>query len=191
MYRRQALLLVFASGIPLVTSLLFVLNITQPNDWRPLGFSLTGLIISWAIFRYRLFNLVPVARGRLFEIVPDGLLAFDCKSVSWTQIRLCWRSPVTTVRYRGEPLETLFRSEPGFLAQVRRMKDGEEAVAQDRSGQKSFAISLTPLQNRPASAEGKLVVFRDVTARQDMEHRLRLSEESLRRLFEANPIPSC
>ena len=89
----------------------------------------------------------------------------------------------------GEPLETLFRSEPGLLAQVRRMKDGEEEVAQDRSGQKSFAISLTPLQNRPASAEGKLVVFRDVTARQDMEHRLRLSEESLRRLFEANPIP--
>jgi diguanylate cyclase (GGDEF)-like protein len=190
LYLRQALLLVFASGIPLVTSLLFVLNITQPNDWTPVGFALTGLIVSWVVSRYHFFNLLPVARGQLFEIVPDGLLAFDshervvdANPALLSIIGFDGRLPA------GEPLETLFGGEPGLLAQVRRMNWGEEAVARDRSGQKSLAISMTSLSNGSIAAQGRLVVFRDVTAREDMEHRLRLSEKSLRRLFEANPIP--
>jgi diguanylate cyclase (GGDEF)-like protein len=190
LFRNQAILLAVSSIIPLVVSLLFVFKITYPNDWTPIGFIVTGLVVTVAIFRYHMFTLVPAARGSLFEFIPDGLLAFDAHEyildANPAMLKIAgFEGPVPA----GYPLKTLFTHEPDLLVQIRRLRSGESVVAEAGGGRHAYEISATRMQVHPSSSEGRLVAVREVTERQDIERRLRLSEESMRRLFEANPIP--
>ncbi len=49
----------------------------QGTDVTPLFFLLTGLIDAWAIFRVGLLRLVPVARERVVDTLPDAVLVVD------------------------------------------------------------------------------------------------------------------
>ncbi len=46
-------------------------------DITPFAFAITGLFFVWAIFGQRLFDLVPVARETLIQVMPDGAVVLD------------------------------------------------------------------------------------------------------------------
>jgi PAS domain-containing protein len=46
-------------------------------DITPLSFSFIALIMFWYISRYKLFDLVPIARNILFENMVDGVIVID------------------------------------------------------------------------------------------------------------------
>ncbi len=65
--------------IPLVANIFYdtSLNPYTGMDITPLAFTISGLLFTWAIFRQRLFDLVPVARETLLQVMPDGALVLD------------------------------------------------------------------------------------------------------------------
>ncbi len=76
--RRRSVLLTLAAVLPLVTSLLYLLQ------WLPLRFDLTPtalvvslLMLSTTIFRYRLLETLPLARRDVIEHLPDGVVLAD------------------------------------------------------------------------------------------------------------------
>ena len=46
-------------------------------DLTPTAFTLSGLLIAYALFRHGLLDLVPVARSKLIESMTDGVLVID------------------------------------------------------------------------------------------------------------------
>jgi diguanylate cyclase (GGDEF)-like protein len=189
-YNRQVIQLLFAACIPLATNLLFVLNITQSNNWTPLAFILTNLLILASISRFRLFNLVPIARGQIFDILSDGFLVLDMQNrVIDANLALLSIAGAGGKLVVGEPVEDLFAAKPELLEGILRIEGGDEILLNDRTCQRHYSLLRSPLRLFRNSAEGLLLIFRDVTFQQQVELRLRSSEESLRRLFEANPYP--
>ncbi len=81
LYSRQSRLLVVASAAPLAASGLYVLipRAVAGFDPTPAAFALTGTLLALAIFRYRLLDLVPLARESLFENTQDGVLFLDAQ----------------------------------------------------------------------------------------------------------------
>lgn len=48
-------------------------------DLKILGLAFTGIAYALALFRFRMFHLIPIARGTLVEQIPEGMLVLDLK----------------------------------------------------------------------------------------------------------------
>jgi len=92
-YKKQIGTLLVASIIPIIGNLMYITDINPyPGfDWTPVSFVLTGLIIALGIVRFQMFNIVPLARTKLFEMMNDGVIVInsdgyieDCNSTVFT-----------------------------------------------------------------------------------------------------------
>ena len=79
LYRSQIGIVLAGVLIPWVISLLSYFSIIPfaLHDATPATFGVCNLIIAWALYRYRLLDLAPVARDFLVENMPEGVLVFD------------------------------------------------------------------------------------------------------------------
>lgn len=78
-YRPQMLLLVTGMAAPWVGNFAYIFGLIPIKglDATPLGFSVTGLCFAVGLFRYQLFELVPVARSLLFDNLGDPVFVLD------------------------------------------------------------------------------------------------------------------
>ncbi|HZW03872.1 MAG TPA: histidine kinase N-terminal 7TM domain-containing protein, partial [Anaerolineaceae bacterium] len=82
LYRRQATLMTLSGLGPLLVYLVYILQFQPVSAWRNIDlncfiFLVWGAGISWTMFRYRLFDLAPIAREALIEKLNDGLVVVD------------------------------------------------------------------------------------------------------------------
>ncbi|WP_135611652.1 histidine kinase N-terminal 7TM domain-containing protein [Methanococcoides sp. AM1] len=74
------LLLIIYSLLPFSIYLLYLAGFFPEGfDPIPFAFILTAIMIYIGIFRYRLFNITPLARSFLFENMPSGVIVLDGK----------------------------------------------------------------------------------------------------------------
>ena len=79
-FRRQTRLLIIAGLFPLLVNILYQISWVKPFeglDVTPYAFLLTYLLISIAILRFNLFDLMPVAREKILEVMTRGVIVFD------------------------------------------------------------------------------------------------------------------
>ena len=78
-YRKQSAILIAAVTVPWLGNVLYLssFNPLPGLDWTSLAFIITGVLVAYAIFVLRLFDLVPVARNVLIERMSDALLVTD------------------------------------------------------------------------------------------------------------------
>jgi hypothetical protein len=57
----------------------FGLGQSSDNDLAPLIYCLAGLLTGWGLFRFRLFDLVPVARNMVIERLDNGVIVPDAQ----------------------------------------------------------------------------------------------------------------
>ena len=81
-FRHQITVLLFSLFIPLVVDGLYILGFTPiPNfNFTPVAFSISGLLIGWALFYYRLFDLVPMAYDVIVENLTSGVIVLDIQN---------------------------------------------------------------------------------------------------------------
>lgn len=79
LYRRQVAIVLVAAAIPWLANGLYLsgANPLPGFDWTPLAFTVTGTVLAWAMYRFYLLDLVPIARTALFEHITDALLVTD------------------------------------------------------------------------------------------------------------------
>jgi signal transduction histidine kinase len=80
-YRRLNAMMVFAASIPLLANLSYILKLRPAGyiDITPFAFSLTSMIILFSIYRFKLFDIIPIAREKVVDLLNDGFLVVDEK----------------------------------------------------------------------------------------------------------------
>lgn len=77
-FHKQIFIIIFGSFIPFLT--LFV-HLAEEKPWNidisPFSFTLSAIIIFIGLTRYKLFDLVPLARSTLFDNIPDSIIVLD------------------------------------------------------------------------------------------------------------------
>jgi PAS domain S-box-containing protein len=78
-YRKQAAALLLGVSLIVIPNILYVLGFSPIDrfDVTPLFFGPAGLIMAWSIFRFRFFDLVPIARAKVIETMDAGVMVFD------------------------------------------------------------------------------------------------------------------
>jgi PAS domain S-box-containing protein len=81
-YRKQSTLILICTILPLLLFLYYMSGIQLFANLKYLDinvfmYTLWGIGIAWAVIRYRLFELVPIARDKVFERLVDGVVVLD------------------------------------------------------------------------------------------------------------------
>ena len=78
-YRLQIATVLIGVIIPWIATLLTWLNLVPVmlQDITPITFAVSNLVISWGLFKHRLFDLVPVAYNTLVDNMEDGVIVLD------------------------------------------------------------------------------------------------------------------
>ena len=177
-YHRQSALLLASLALPLGANLLTVLNF-GPFGWVDLpafAFLLTVVLLGLAVFRFRLLDLRPIARGRIFQTIGDGVVVLDLggKVVD---------ANLAAERLLGRPLAGIVaqpaeRVAPAWSQLLRRQLDeGGEVVDEIADSGRIHEVTVSSLTDHLGWPTGRLVVARDVTERRRVEQQLRDSLE--------------
>jgi diguanylate cyclase (GGDEF)-like protein len=171
LYRRQSLTLVAAAAIPLVVNAASSIGapLAHRYDPTPIAVSLSGVLLVWGVFRYRLLDLIPVARTLAFDWFDDPVLVVDAYG------RVVDRNKAAAHVLGGgaaigAPVQGLLQDQVELL-------DATSAGAEIRLGRDSqareFELIASPLGDDRGRRAGQLVHLRDITARKHAERRLR------------------
>lgn len=79
LYRTQYALLIVALVLPVVAGTLYIAGLQIQSGFNPTTavISVSGAIMAWALFRYRLFDIAPLARGMVVDGLSDGVIVLD------------------------------------------------------------------------------------------------------------------
>jgi PAS domain S-box-containing protein len=176
-YWRQSLLLIAAVLLPSVANVAHNLNLGpfRQVEPTPFLFVLTGAVLVWGLFRFRLLDLAPIARSSVFETMLDGVLVLD------PYRRVVNLNPaaeralgVPAAEAVGRRVEELL----GVTASLVERADDPILPEEVELAGRRCELSTTPLRDRGGRVTGRLLVLRDVTERHLAHERLvRLDEQ--------------
>ncbi len=194
LYLGQAGALLIAVLTPWVGNALtaFGLSPFPDLDLTPFAFMISGLAIAWSLLRFRLLDILPIARETVFESMSDAVIVVDEQNrivdLNPAAQRLATHTPSKAV---GKPFNQVFAAYPEL---VERYRDVTEANAEIVLGEGEalhyFGLRISPLYRRDGhlAVAGRLIVLNDITELQQAERVLRESEERFRNVFEEAPI---
>ena len=78
-YARQYAALLVATSVPLVAGSLYTFGVSPWPDYNPAMavISISGVLMAYALFRFRLFDIAPPARDAVIDELADGLVVVD------------------------------------------------------------------------------------------------------------------
>jgi diguanylate cyclase (GGDEF)-like protein/PAS domain S-box-containing protein len=192
--RNQYLLILTASVIPWVSSLYSELDFiaSMGLDITPISFGLSGILLTFAMVRERFMDLIPVARSHLIETMQDGVLVLD-----W-QNRVVDINPAMEKFLVGEPSTFLGKHAASILGywieKAEPLLIGIESQTEVRAPNdpsRVLDLRATPLHDRDGRLNGRLLVFRDITERKDVERKLRAANSRMQsQLIEIGTLQS-
>ncbi|NMC26209.1 MAG: PAS domain-containing protein, partial [Serratia sp.] len=158
--RGRSLTLLTATSIPILGNLIYVLGLSPlPGlDLAPLSFAATGLVITWGMNRFDLFQ-IGVARDRIFESLTDGMVVLDAsgKVVDLNDAARRYLGLAADLP-AGLPLEQV---SPQLAALA---ESQTETMNIEQGGQVlTLKLAVLPLKDKKEKPIGALLTLRDVT----------------------------
>ena len=183
LYRRQSLAVLFGAVGPFIGDVLSTFGLLgefSRLDLTPFFFSLTGLAMTWAFFRFGLLDIVPVARDAVIESMSDGVLVLDAEN------RIVDANPVakgiiapTASEIVGLPAEQVLSQWPDLIERYRSVPETHTEISVGEGVvQTYFDLRISPLRDWRNRLTGRLIVFRDITKRKEMEKALQKAKEA-------------
>jgi diguanylate cyclase (GGDEF)-like protein/PAS domain S-box-containing protein len=182
LYRYQYRLTLLASLLPWAGNIFKELNFGSSNnlDIVPLTFGVSGIIFAFAVLRTHFMDLIPVARSHLIETMREGVLVLDAQN------RIVDINPAMENFLKGKASSYVGKNAFDVLKPWMEKTDpfldetgtrSELTVPLDPS--RFLDLSVTPLYDRSQILSGRLMVFRDITERKQVEKRLRYVNDKL------------
>lgn len=174
-YKSQISVLLAASVFPIIGNLVYITNLNPyPGfDWTPVSFVLTGLIIVFGIFRYRMFNIIPLAKNRLFETMNDGAIVVndegiieDCNPAACAIFN---RQNQSFVR---EPFENIFNEYSTLLEAVKNKLACIQLEIKRQQKTYYYQVKISPIL-RNGKFSGNLLILHDITSLRKAENELK------------------
>jgi PAS domain S-box-containing protein len=175
-YWRQSLLLIATVLLPFLANILHNLNVGPfaRVELTPFLFVLTGAVLVWGIFRFRLLDLAPIARGKIFELMHDAVVVLDpygrVVDANLEAARLIGQ-PVTQAV--GQPLEQLL---PAFGNAITPAWTADDLRRDEASMDgRDYELTISALPDQWGRSTGALLIARDVSERRRAERHVRES----------------
>lgn len=183
-YKKPVLIILVAAVIPFISNAIYI-SMKSPVtglDITPFAFTVTGILVAWSIFKFKLFDIVPVAYNKLFERMSSGAIVVDSQGRVVDLNPACKEMLKIDTNIIGKPIKNL--KEFNELYPLKEIKDEIKREIKIESPVKMWLdvqIASLDKKNHPV---GWLITFRDITARKDAEEIQRRSAKEYRDLVD-------
>lgn len=183
-YRKQAIIMIIATLVPLCGNILYVFKINPfPSvDLTPFLFTVSGVMITWGFTSFRFLDTKPIAHSSLFLNMSDSVLVLDSQHMiaevnpSFEKLFQIYdvigKNAVVTLGKFSE-LKKIFETKTKSNYEIPICINGKNLW---------LDIRTSPLLDRYKNLIGMLIVMRDITDSKNAENLIKESEKSLKEL---------
>jgi PAS domain S-box-containing protein len=189
LYRNQILTVLIGVFIPLIGAALTLVGVefSIHRDTTPITFAIGNLVVAFGLFRYRLFEIVPIARELVFTNMSDSVVILDGQNrvvdinpAALTTLNLVFSEII------GKSVAEVFSPFPDLLKRYMEMDEFHEVVTIDANGVPGYHdIRITPIRDRQRQLTGRLIVVRNISEEVQAQKALFESEAKYRNLVES------
>ncbi|HPH96349.1 MAG TPA: histidine kinase N-terminal 7TM domain-containing protein [Anaerolineaceae bacterium] len=184
LYRWQAGLMFLTALLPLAANMLQLFSetiIILGMDISTLAFTLTGIIYAVSMFRFRILDILPVAREAVIASMSDGMMVLD------NQERVVTVNPALQSMFNltpqdaiGRRITEVMRPWPELMRRCRtitRTMYRDEISCCRANREIWYDVRVTPLKDPSGQVSGRLIVLRDISEIKETEAELRRAKE--------------
>ena len=184
LFRVQTLIIVVGFVFPFLGTIPGLLGfiIFGQRDIVPYTFGIANLIYAWGLFRYGLFDIVPIARDAVMENMDDAVIVLDIQS------RIVDVNPAaldgletTAIQIIGLDITQVLVGRPDLIDLFQQDEPLREDVIYKSPSGRSYILDsfITPLHDQHNKLIGRLLVARDITEQRMAETELRKAHNEL------------
>lgn len=167
-HRMQAKYLFIGLLIPACATMMHLLGINYQNiDTTPYSFAVTETLLTFGIFRYGLFDLMPVALTRVFNEMKPGMIVCD-RDYRMIDINPSAREMLDLKEQNivGIPVAAAFPNAPELMRVIGKGRSNTEEISYGRGTEKYYYdVTVTELDNDKGIPLGWMAQIYDVTER--------------------------
>jgi PAS domain S-box-containing protein len=171
-YRKQAIALLFGVSLIVVPNIFYIAGYSPFEfDLTPVFFGPGGFIMLWGIFRYKMFDLVPLARATVIETMDAGVFVLDLQN-RILDMNPAFRKIVNLAdpKYASRRVEDICSSIPKLSAACtdRSVSQAEFSI-NTYPGIKTYEVLLSPLTDPKKKLIGRLAVIYEITEKKRVQ----------------------
>ena len=182
-FRIQTFIIILGISLPVFATTLVLAGIEFfPNrDITPFSFAFANLILVYGLFRYRLFDIVPIARNMVMDYMNDPVAILDQNDLildSNSSFERLINSKKKAFIHKPifEFITSSALNKPDILKPVDSQEEGLVYCGENIG---YFDISIKNFANRLGAFSGRLVILHDLTTRKINENTLLLEKDIL------------
>jgi two-component system cell cycle sensor histidine kinase/response regulator CckA len=180
-FRVPLAIVAFGCALPSVSIVVFFAGgtVLGQRDSTPLSFGVGAALVAWALLRHQFFDLIPIARDKIIEAVPDPIVVVDA-SDRVVDANLAARS-ILADAVVGAPLRRVLPSWEGLVAAHAEPAWHAEVAHASTDGERFYELRVAELRDPGGQRRGRAVVMHDIT---DRRRAAVASEQRFRAVFE-------
>lgn len=185
LYRGQVFTLLIGAFAPWVANAItiFKLDPSLKVDLTPFAFTVTGVTLGWSLIRFRLLDIVPVARDTLVEHMSDAVMVVDAHGrvvdINPAALRVIGRQSSSGVIGKAA-VEALSEHED-LIKQYRDVAETHVEITIGQAQKRHFELRISPLYNRNGDLTGRLYVLHEITELKQANEQIKAQNEALLR----------
>jgi signal transduction histidine kinase len=188
-YRKQSIIMGLGALIPFIGNLIYTLNILPTiMDLSVLSFAITGMMFFWAMYKYKLFDLVPAAREKVIESMDEIIVVLDSKDriidINFAGKKtLCHSTNIIGEQF----LTAVGEYSVVFEKHMHSVRTSKKLSLVVEGSKKYFNFKIHPLFDSKSNINGKFIIMHDISS---LDESMKKLNEARKAAEEANKAKS-
>ena len=185
-YKRQRYSIIFSSTIPWMANFCYLLGLKPFGnmDITPFSFIISVFVVAIAVHRFRLFDIIPVAREKVLDLMQDGFLIVDDRHriIDYNKAAVQYIQAAGQ-KIVGMPINIAFPDQEELLNFIRNEQSGKVVFTIERlKGTLHLEAEIQQLNENELNSNTTIIRLQDLTQIKKEEIRSLQQTEELKRL---------
>ncbi|MFA6276064.1 MAG: histidine kinase N-terminal 7TM domain-containing protein [Pedobacter sp.] len=167
-YKKQNYSIIIAALLPWLSNIAHVLGVRPLGylDITPFAFIFTSFLILIGIYRFKLFDIIPIAREKVLELMRDGFLLLDQQNrvIDYNE-SIKKYIKTNGKKLIGLPIEQVFPNQPEFFKRIKDHEQGKVELILIINGEKLYLeTEILFLNDNKLNNDFAIIKLQDLTS---------------------------
>lgn len=182
-FKKQNLSLMIAAFIPWIANLAYLMGFRPMGhiDSTPFAFILTAIAISIGLVKFKLMDIIPIARDKVIDAMNQGLIVADSmgRIIDLNrETRVIFSLPGESMI--GRNIESIFSGQPELLEFIKEKKQGQIKIKIQKNEKSVFLeVNLSHLFEDTLIYSGLILLIKDISDQVKIENKIKAQAEQL------------
>ncbi|GFP76957.1 hypothetical protein bsdtw1_03069 [Clostridium fungisolvens] len=191
--RKQILFLIIAWIIPWILDITYMLRVFHFQlDLCPLAFSVSGIISSYAIFKFKLLKITPIALEKVFSNMLDGVIILDSEN-NIVNFNNASKNIISELKYTEDgdkKIDEVLKEHKTLLKAINNKSyNGNLININDKGQSRYYKLNINNIYEASGESIGKILILNDVTEFELQREKLYNNLNFVETLMDAIPNP--